>query len=149
MKVIDYKKEHFDDLLDGELSNGTQKYLYAKQYAGDLEHPGWSYTVIDNGHLIACVGISEMWQGMGEAWFVGSSQLNKKSRSFLRLAKSGIYEKVANEHGLRRVQAACLASWPTALRFAKFMGFQEEGLMKAYGQNGEDYIRVAWLNGSN
>ena len=26
MKVIDYKKEHFDDLLDGDLSNGTQKF---------------------------------------------------------------------------------------------------------------------------
>jgi hypothetical protein len=44
------------------------------------------------------------------------------------------------------VQAACRANWPEALRFAKFMGFKEEGLMKKYGQQGEDFIRVAKFN---
>lgn len=149
MNVVEYKQEHLEDLMNGDLSSGTERQVFVKQYAGQLERPGWSFTVLDHGYLIACVGITEMWTGVGEAWLIGSARLNQKARSFIRLAKSGIYEKTAREHGLRRVQAACRADWPQALRFAKFMGFEEEGLMKSYGHKGEDFIRVARLHGVN
>jgi len=62
MRVIDYRQEHLADLMDGELSNGTQGHVFVKTYAESLELPGWSFTVLDHGHLIACVGISEMWK---------------------------------------------------------------------------------------
>jgi hypothetical protein len=148
MRVIEYRQEHLKDLIDGDLSSGTGKQIFVKQYAGSLERPGWSFTVLDHGHLVACVGITEMWEGVGEAWFLGSARINLKARSFARLARSGIYENTAKALGLWRVQAACRADWPEALRFAKFMGFKDEGLMKRYGQNGEDFIRMAWFNGT-
>ena len=134
MRVIDYRQEHLADLMDGELSNGTHGHVFVKTYAESLELPGWSFTILDHGHLIACVGISEMWEGVGEAWFVGSARLHQKSRE--------------KKHKLCRVQAACRADWAEALRFAKFMGFEEEGLMKKYGHDGEDFIRLAKIYGS-
>ena len=148
MRVINYRQEHLADLMDGDLSNGTQNHVFVKTYAESLELPGWSFTVIDTGHLVCCVGITEMWKGVGEAWFVGSARLHDKSRAFIRLTRSGIFEDTIKKHKLWRVQAACRADWPAALRFAKFMGFEEEGLMKKYGHNGEDFIRVARFHGS-
>ena len=147
MNVVSYRKEHLEDLIDGDLSQGTDKHIFARRYAQSLELPDWSFTVLDHGHLVACVGITEMWAGVGEAWFVGSARIHEKSKAFIRLTRSGIFEETIKKHGLWRVQAACRANWPEALRFAKFMGFEEEGLMKKYGQQGEDFIRVAKLYG--
>ena len=146
MNVVPYRKEHLEDLMHGDLSQGTARHVFVKTFAENLELPDWSFTVLDHGHLVACVGITEMWAGVGEAWFVGSARIDEKTKAVIRLPRSGIFEETIKKHGLWRGQAACRANWPEALRFAKFMGFEEEGLMKKYGQNGEDFIRVAKFN---
>jgi len=44
---------------------------------------------------------------------------------------------------LWRIQASVSASDTKALRFASWLGFEDEGLMKKYGPDGSDYRRVA------
>jgi RimJ/RimL family protein N-acetyltransferase len=52
---------------------------------------------------------------------------------------------VFNDLGMRRVQGAVSVNWEEAARFAHYMGFEEEGVMRKYGPDGSDYIRVAWV----
>ena len=54
-------------------------------------------------------------------------------------------QRLIDEHELWRVQAVCKVGWSEALRFARMMGFEEEGTMRAYGPDQDDYLRVAWV----
>ena len=42
-----------------------------------------------------------------------------------------------------RLQTAVKSNFKTGLRFAEFLGFKNEGLMKAYGPDKTDYYRMA------
>jgi hypothetical protein len=84
-----------------------------------------------------------MWPGVGEAWFIASSKIHENVRPFIRFAKTDIMEKVTTENNLWRVQGVCKEDWPAARRFARLMGFKEEGLMRKYGPEQADYIRIA------
>lgn len=44
----------------------------------------------------------------------------------------------------KRLQAFVRADWTDALRFAKRLGFEVEGLLKSFGANGEDYYAVRY-----
>lgn len=52
---------------------------------------------------------------------------------------------VVQQNGLWRVQATVKVGWERALRFAEFMGFESEGVMRQYGPEKGDYFRVARL----
>ena len=146
MRIVEYKPEHLHDLMDGPLNDGAVKNIgYMREWAGELQQPGWSYTLIQNGHIICCAGIVDMWPGVGEAWFIASNKIHENARPFIKFAKTDVMQKVIDENGLWRVQAVCKEDWPAALKFARCMGFEPEGVMRKYGPEGMDYIRVAWV----
>lgn len=145
MRIIDYSPVHLHELMDGDLNNGAIKNIgYMREWASELQQPGWSFTLIENGHIICCAGIVNMWPGVGEAWFIASDKIHSNARPFIRFAKNSM-QKVADENDLWRVQAVCKADWPAAIKFVKFMGFETEGLMRKYGPEAMDYLRVAWV----
>ena len=52
---------------------------------------------------------------------------------------------IAKENNINRVQTAVRANYTTGLRFAKWLGLQEEGLMKKFGFDGSDQYMYARL----
>jgi len=44
-----------------------------------------------------------------------------------------------------RLQTAVKANFKLGIRFAEWLGLQQEGLMKQYGPDGTDYYRMAKL----
>mgnify|MGYP003137266720 FL=1 len=146
MKIIDFKPHHLDEIIHGELNNGSPPVLgHMKNRGSELHQPGWSYTLIHQGHIQCTAGIMPMWNGVGEAWMIASSRIHNNRMQFVRYAKSGVMQRLIDEHKLWRVQAACKVGWQEALRFARMMGFAEEGIMRAYGPEQDDYHRVAWV----
>ncbi len=145
MRIINYEQSHLHELMDGPLNAGAPEHIgYMRSYAEELQQPGWSFTLIENGYIICCAGIVNMWPGVGEAWFVASSKIHEYPRPFIRFAKTEM-KRVIDENQLWRVQAVCKSDWPAAIKFAHFLGFNSEGLMRKYGPEGLDYIRVAWI----
>jgi len=132
MKIIDFKPHHLDEIIHGELNNGSPPVLgHMKNRGSELHQPGWSYTLIHQGHIQCTAGIMPMWEGVGEAWMIASSRIHNNERQFIRYAKSGVMQRLINDHELWRVQAVCKVGWSEALRFARMMGFAEEGVMRA------------------
>ena len=130
MRIIDYQQDHLHDLMDGPLNDGAVKNIgYMKDWAETLQQPGFV----------------DMWPGVGEAWFIASNKIHEYPRKFIRFAKTDVMQRVIDENGLWRVQAVCKSDWPVALKFARFMGFEVEGVMRKYGPEGMDYTRVAWV----
>tara|TARA_R100001377_G_scaffold10829_2_gene5432 strand:+ start:1318 stop:1758 length:441 start_codon:yes stop_codon:yes gene_type:complete len=143
MIIIEYKPEHARDILAGDMNKGAPKHIgQFRDFAESINRPGTSFTAIDNGYLIACAGIIPLWSGVGEAWFLGSERLHEYTKPIIRAVKKD-FKRMIEEHNLIRVQAAVRKDWDEAQRFAKFLGFKDEGLMEKFGPDGSDYYRVA------
>jgi hypothetical protein len=52
-------------------------------------------------------------------------------------------EIILKANKIKRLQTSVKADCDVALRFAKWLGLKEEGLMKQYGPDGSDFIRFA------
>jgi RimJ/RimL family protein N-acetyltransferase len=56
-----------------------------------------------------------------------------------------LFQHIQEEHKLYRIQASVSVLDLTANRYAQWLGFQKEGIMKKYGPDGTDYVRYARL----
>ena len=53
------------------------------------------------------------------------------------------FAKVARKYNIKRVQTAVRSDFDKGIRFAKWLGLENEGLMKHYGFDGSDQYRYA------
>ena len=83
-----------------------------------------------------------MWFGAGEAWVLVSPECLGKPASFARYAKK-LFDSILQDTELRRVQASIHVDDDRAYRFAEWLGFENEGVMRKYGVEGDDYYRMA------
>jgi len=102
--------------------------------------PAWTLRL--DGRPVACGGIVLLWRGVGEAWSLSASGLGGRALAVHRL----VAERLAaaeREHGLHRIQASVHIDNRRGRRWVAALGFEEEGIMKAYGPAGDDFVRVA------
>ena len=108
-----------------------------------LEEATWKYvTLFDEDTILCFGGVHLLWKGVGECWIMLSNEGKLKP---LTVAKYTIklFDDIMSKDSLVRMQASVSASDPKAISFAKWLGFEVEGLMKKYGPDGNDYYRLA------
>mgnify|MGYP003149623582 CR=1 FL=1 len=152
-KSIPFEPGHAEDLIGQvAVTEAENKYLRSallgKIPVNSAPHPAARHavSVIRNGHLIGAGGIYPVWDGLGEAWVLPSEQVARYKKSFVRLIREGI-DRMTAEFEFRRVQATARADAQTAQRFLEFLGFEREGLLRAYGPDGADHVLFAKLTG--
>lgn len=100
-----------------------------------------SRTIMLDDRPIACLGVSLLWDGVGQAWALLSEEAVTKypialSRIALKLVKEA-YEI----YPFKRLQIFADPDYEPAKKWAEFLGFEEEGVLHNYG--GDDTnIRV-------
>ena len=77
---------------------------------------------------------------VAEGWIVTLSTATKQ-KPLLDIQIS--YLGIMADNELWRIQASVSVNDEKALRFASWLGFEDEGLMKKYGPDGSDHRRVA------
>ena len=143
MIMVDYKPEHIESILDGDMSKMARKsFGMAEDIAHGLVAPGLAFTGLIDGYVIASAGIKPLWPGVGEAWIVASDNMPKKKLSVIKLIREN-FDRMIQDNNFVRVQAGVRYDWPEAKRFAEFLGFEHEGIMRKYGPDGQDYLRMA------
>lgn len=100
------------------------------------------FTLEDSGTVLAVGGVHVMWFGAGEGWVLVSPECLDIPASFARYAKRQ-FNSILQETNLRRVQASIHVNDERAYRFAEWLGFEDEGIMRKYGVDGGDYYRMA------
>ncbi len=100
------------------------------------------YAIMGDKDVVAVGGIHEMWAGVGEGWVVLSKHAPKWKLSLARYAKT-LFSSILATTSLHRVQASIHMGDPEAIRFARWMGFEDEGIMYKFGPDGSDYYRMA------
>lgn len=110
--------------------------------AMELEQKGLAYTCMINNEPIASAGMKMIWDGVAEGWVLASSKVWQHPVLVAKAIKKN-FARLARLHGIKRVQTAVRADFKIGLKFAKWLGLEEEGLMKKYGFDGSDHYRYA------
>ena len=136
LRIEAFRKEHLDQInLDYELSDETKStFMPNGQVTG--------VTLFDEDTILCFGGVHLLWKGVGECWIMLSNEGRLKP---LTVAKYTIklFDDIMSKDSLIRMQASVSASDPKAISFAKWLGFEVEGLMRKYGPDGNDYYRLA------
>ena len=124
-------------LSHGEIEN------YSKWFdVTTLEHQD-SWTGHYKGEPIVSGGIYQMWEGVAEVWIIMRQGSNAKHKFFmLRNIKKYLDETIKRKN-YKRIQSTVRADFAEGIRFAEWYGMHSEGLMKPYGPDGKDYLRLA------
>ena len=112
--------------------------------AMELEQTGLAYTCIINDEPIASAGMKIIWNGVAEGWVLASSKVWNHPLVIARAIKKN-FARLAKENEIHRVQTAVRADFTMGLKFAKWLGLEEEGLMKKFGFDGSDQYMYARL----
>lgn len=136
MRLIPFATGHVEDLATERKDMVRWKEM--------LSHvvPELSYTGVLNGHLIGSGGVVPMWDGVAEAWFVGSWRLSKNRFAAVRTLQKTMLE-LMDANAINRLQAHVRADTPEAVRFIEFLGFEREGLLREYGPDRTDHYVYA------
>lgn len=116
-----------------------------REYKGDLldlVENDLSYTISVNDVIIAASGMKRIWGNVAEGWVIATKEANQYPLIVARAIKKH-FANVARRNGIKRVQTAVRADFGLGIRFAGWLGLENEGLMKNYGFDDSDHYRYA------
>ncbi len=137
MIVERYRLEHLRQLIDQGVQPSQVSQVPAT-FASVALPPGLSMTVRDGDHIVLCGGIIPTGPKAGLLWAMLSMDAGRHM-TFLHRATL----RFLDLEPLRRIEATVEASFPAGCRWLTLLGFKSEGLMEAFGEDGEDHWRFA------
>ena len=108
----------------------------------DLEQEHLAFTGLINDKVIAAAGMKRIWGNVAEGWFIAKNDVWNYPITIAKAVKQNI-DYLATSNNIKRLQTAVRADFGIGIRFAKWLGFTNEGLMKSYGFDGADHYRFA------
>lgn len=117
-----------------------------RDYLRAFSHRGPAVTGWKDGKPVACGGICLQWQGVGEAWVLCGTDVERMPLTAIRQIVKHL-ELFTRDLELWRVQATVAADWDLARKFVEKLGFEAEGRMRKYMADGKDAIMYAKLIG--
>lgn len=136
MKLMPYKAEHAMSLLVREVEKPTKGFSDFEEWSRINEGP-FSFSAISGNEVIACGGVRELWEGVGEAWALLGVGVIAHRISVARVMKLKLGEASDKFH---RIQAHARMDFSIAHMFLRKLGFEEEGYMRAYYPDKMDAI---------
>lgn len=109
-------------------------------YARMLLAGGPAYALVDGDEVLACAGLSVQWEGRAVGWALVSGNAGRR---MVELHKA--VRRALELHPFRRVETTVYAGFDAGHRWARMLGFEREGCMRAFAPGGEDcdlYARV-------
>ena len=101
-----------------------------------------SFTGIIGKKPIFAAGMKMLWQGVAEGWVIATQDVWNHPLSVARAIKKD-FAKVAKKYNIKRVQTAVRSDFDKGIRFAEWLGLENEGLMKHYGFDSSHQYRYA------
>ena len=133
-------------LSRADLSELYHSGLFPNSPIADPEsHPlilekGCSFCCKKEGEIRFAGGVVPLWHGVGEVWMVMMEGMEKHGFLLTKVCKQLINEGAKAFH---RIQMTTLESEPGHARWAKLLGFQEEGTMIQYGPDRANHVRLS------
>ena len=110
----------------------------------NLEEANLAFTGMIDGKPIFAAGMKIIWNGVAEGWVLATKDALDHPLLVAKAIRKD-FARIAKENNINRVQTAVRANYTTGLKFAKWLGLEEEGLMKKFGFDGSDQYMYARL----
>lgn len=140
MRVIPFEPHHLA-LLSAQ---PAQAFLAAEmvkpEYGAALLSAGPARTAFHGTEVIACAGLIHQWPNRSIAWAILSRLAGRHMLGLTREIGGFL-----RHHPIRRVETGVSCDFPAAERWAEMLGFEREGMMRAYTPEGADcylYARI-------
>lgn len=133
MNLEPFKPEHLQALKLQAAQSSFQPMMTAFHGREIASAPGQAWTAFVDGKPIACAGMIEFWKGRAYAWAYLSDDFKKHAKSVHRAT-------IAMLGGApwRRVEMTVDVDHGTAKRWAAHLGFEREGVCRAWTTDGRD-----------
>lgn len=132
MKIVAFRAEHLEGLRLQPAQSHMIGMLAENGYGAMLEN-GPSFTALDDaGHVLICAGFDERWTGCAQAWALLSCDAGRHMIGIVR-ALRGYIDNVAPWH---RIEAAVDVGFVAGERLLELLGFEFEGIARAYRPDG-------------
>jgi len=99
-----------------------------------------SMSLVDAGVSKAAGGIIPMWQGVGHAWMLIGEGLTRRQHGMVFHKAEEMLTVAHLSHGLRRIQCDVRMDFAAGHRFALWLGFEDEGVLRRYSPDGADHV---------
>ena len=143
LHIVPYQKGHGVFILSQQMNHVLMD--QDAQFDGDameLEEQNMSFTGMVNKQPIFAAGMKKIWNGVAEGWVLATKEVWNHPLLVARAIKKD-FAKVAKQHNIKRVQTAVRSEFEIGIKFATWLGLENEGLMKQYGFDGADHYRFA------
>lgn len=146
--IIPYRQDHGRLIMQSQMNHMlTQKDASfiindTNKECMDLEQEGLAFTGLINNEVIAAAGMKRVWGNVAEGWFIGKKEVWNYPITIAKAVKENI-DHLAISNKIKRLQTAVRADFGIGIRFAKWLGLKNEGLMKCYGFDDTDHYRFA------
>ena len=142
-EIVPYNTQHGDEMIEFGLNDKLMDVDASfTENRIDFALAGLSFTLLHNNNPVCSGGIVPLWTGVAEGWVISSKRIYKERIKASRLIRKRT-DILCAANKIWRLQTAVKSNFKTGLRFAEFLGFKNEGLMKAYGPDKTDYYRMA------
>ena len=142
-EILPYQPQHGNDMIEFGLNDKLMDWdANFTENRIDFALAGLSFTLLCNSEPICSGGIIPLWNGSAEGWVISSKRIFKNRIRASRLIRKRTDLLCANNN-IWRLQTAVKADFKIGLRFAEFLGFKNEGLMRGYGPDKSDYYLMA------
>jgi RimJ/RimL family protein N-acetyltransferase len=120
----------------------ASKYMDIPEAIANQANLGPAVTAFCGFQPVACFGFVPIWSGVGEAWLIADDKARAKPIGMTKVARL-FFDILPISYELHRVQIAVRTSDTRAHKWALFLGFKEEGIMRRYGPDGADHYIMA------
>jgi len=143
VEIIPFKSEHAQSILGlGMNEPALELRPEHHKYVVSMEEVGMSFTGTVNSIPIAAGGVNHLWDNVAEGWVIASKEIWNYPITCARAIKIRT-DYLATNNKIKRIQTSVKSDCDKAIRFAEWLGFKREGLMKQYGPEGSDYYLYA------
>jgi len=140
LKIVPLESWHLLDIEVQEAQRNCDTVLRNETNAKELVRAGPAFTALEGETPVACAGIAGCGGGRFLAWSVISQRglarfggIHRGVRRFLDIAD------------YRRIEAVVDIEHKKAIRWIEVLGFEREGVMRKYTENGRDCYLYARL----
>ena len=145
LDIVPYKGEHGIYIMKQQMNHQLMdKDMEFEGDANNLVQDNLAFTGLVDGKPIFAAGMKLIWSGVAEGWVLATKEVWDHPLLVARAIKKD-FARIAKENNINRVQTAVRANYTTGLKFAKWLGLEEEGLMKKFGFDGSDQYMYARL----
>lgn len=141
LEFVAFKPQHLAALRLQAVQQASQGLMSIEHGRQIDESAGRAFTALLDGRPIGCAGVMELWPGRGYGWAYISDEATLHFRRIHRYAL-----KALSKMPWRRIEAAVDVHHARGARWVAHLGFEFEGVARAWTPDGRDiqqWARVA------